>query len=688
MQLPQRLTLWLLLLSVPSNFVVFGAKKSRIGPTHRFYHQDDQLYHQLLDLLQPLSPCRQKIRQELYFKNNIAISPLAFTIIRFYFKVGTPILLDTIGRAQFRYTSKYQIRCCSIQLHFINKPRMSRRPLINPLGISIDKSYGLVDVFNKHDDIFLSFVPSTPWQFPEFDFSRAVCHFPLNLVVFQVIIEATPTYRGYIPVVTLMAARLGFRCPPKQWICLEDFSQYILRGKSDYGQLSAVLNRRRSNMHGSPIELRQFNAMPWYQLRALIQAPIRLSYKSHLAALAKRAALQIPALEFNFTIKSTASLPPEARACLVGTVESYTAIPPHFSLARPYVLEGSFNMRALYCQWIQAPRPFKFTSLKSPIEDKAVWVILLVLTALFIILVVTKAHGKSLQAAGFAVTTAFCGATSQINPRAEAVYAGWLIVTWYMGTVYTSVLQSILVAPAVREGPKPIRELIFEDNYTTFCTRQSHIDKMKLLVQSTQEIPGVGGGQRNRSMVLELEKRVANSTSLKPVGEWNGVMTSREALLYDAMPLVEAGFMLFIPGQNINCLKSPDEIFHTPQWMSFYNVPSSDLMYHHYIHVEGTGILQHWRKVIDNPLPSRKDLSKEQFGILMGIMSRNVKKITFEPTSMNDSTVVEILTLGQVGALVSTLVFLLELIHGIFSRAVQNLCFMVVLYRWKDFLWL
>ena len=357
-----------LLILICSEILVTTAKISIIRPTYRLPREDDKLFRQVLEILKPLSPCRQKIRHE-YNARSKAVSPLPYAIIRLFFKMNTSILVDPSVMYQYKYTSKYQVHSCFVHLHFMNKPRMPFER-IDPVGISVDHSYaGIVDIFNKHDDIFFSFIQRNPKRSPEFNFPPYRCHFPLNMVVFLVIEKVIPTYHGYSPAVTFLAASLGFRCSPKQCICLEAFDQFMFQTKPDYDQLLEELKRRRSDMRGSPIQRKESlfsNNKQWGQLRSWIRAPIGLAYEYRGVAAAKRLALQIPAIRFNLSIITSYSLSSPQERCAFGSVDSYIALPPQWSLARPYILEETFSLRALYCKDFETPSAYKLTSLKYP----------------------------------------------------------------------------------------------------------------------------------------------------------------------------------------------------------------------------------------------------------------------------------------------------------------------------------
>ena len=215
---------------------------------------------------------------------------------------------------------------------------------------------------------------------------------------------------------------------------------------------------------------------------------------------------------------------------------------------------------------------------------------------------------------------------------------------------------------------------------------------MKLLVKFTTEFPNVEGIQRDEisSRVWELEKQVANSTVFVASAAWYWMTNNRLALMYSSNSMVEDVMQQILPTKNLDCFKSSDQLFRMPKWMSFYNIPSGDLLTRHYGYVEGSGLLQYWKKVMENPPApqvslARKIMPKDVFELLLRSMSiMNVRALTFKPAGMDDSVTAEIFAVGQVGVLTAVLIFLLELICKRFTLMTGPCFVMVAIHKWAE----
>ena len=633
--------------------------------------QYSRFYSMALHLLAALSPCRQTVRQQ--DPQNALASPFARTIIRFFSKSNAPLLIDPPRRTP-DHGSKYGEDQCKVHLMFPAAPKLSYRPRINFLWALIGR-LGAQEVFNKQDDIVVAFINLSMRQAYEYDYPLHLCDFPLNTFVVKVLHYPD----GYVSMDTL---QLNLRCAGGRFLCYKRLSwkPRTAPAFAPYAELIRGLKAERRDMQGVPVYCADalLGDSTWPFIKFLHQPPLRYAYGNVLLAKARLIALEVPAWKFNMSLETLSTVLPDGEACIGGEVGFLSTVPMyHFGLARPYVLDRYDFIRALYMSPIEIPNAYQLSSLRWPVVDPLVWLVLLItlMTCAAVLMIKTETRDKIRIAT--AAVNALWGVTIDMQRRhgAVAFYTFWILVTWYLSTVYTTVLQSLTVVPELKPGEKTTLDLI-EESYK-IVTPYRILQGMKDLVSSSQipdfrlECPECP----NSSRILELEKKLVDTAvgikSEKQAFEFDfptnlGILYTSELLL--TMKLVFAM-------NNWTVSMSSDSTFNAPIWISFYNLPNSDVVYEHYLQVQSTGLLKLWEEIVEKLrsfgslayVYTKERKTKER---VLTSLYPNLETAQFMPPGMTDPVTAEIFCVIQYGLALATGVFVAELVMSTLSTRI------------------
>ena len=647
----------------------------------------DNLFKVTFSFLEPLRSCRQKFHQPRLGKNQLKMSNhLAQSITRFYFSTYTPMWLDPDPtRYLFSpFGGKHAKENCAVHLLFPDTPGTMLGPRIDFMRFMVH-DWGVMEAFNKHDDVVIAFVNLMPWQMAQYQFPKHYCDYPLNTIVAEVV-----SMHGRSDIVPFHLSRA---CPAEAMLCIKPLpflSRTLSPQLLPYVQLLRELRELRRNMHGSTIAYHsnQLKQMSWPEIQFFANAPLKYAYLDLLVANAKQLMLQLPTKTFNMSVESLAYAPDLDEACMDGSVLHFRNAPPyHFRLARPYVLSNFHSIRAIYHMRTESVSPYILTSLRGPIEQPLLigmlFLFSLVACALLIIINVGL---QSATRVVFATITAVWGATVELPPRALVNYIFWVAVTWYIANAYTSVLQSKTVVPEVKVGQMSLMELI-KANYSMLAQREIMADMESVVRYTHMNYSFLQCEHCSSGDILEKEGILLSSA--EPVDDMNeGEMAEDVALLFSTIPAMQSGMELIHGVHKKSALVSSDGLFSTLGWISYYNLPNSDLVSVNHLNIESNGLFRHWERVMQGLLSVtvfKRRTARSGWKLLREWMSPPPKVPPFISPGMDDTVLAESFCVGQYGMTLAVGAFVMEVIVAACRRVcgwLKSLVLLILLIIW------
>ena len=516
------------------------------------------------EFLQPMSNCQHVISQR---NNESAPSSLSFVQTLTLLNVPFQYLLHLPNDPPENYARRH-LHHCLVRHVFpaINDRRF--HAFESAIAISWFPLPTVLVKRNKKTDLVFLYAERLEGKYPHFTAPAAymACVNPLNFVYVLVQRE------------TLVPLFHSFR-------------------KLTYEYITNTLKKKRGNMDEMRLKYRSSTYLgrqsySWAEVKFIFsENPFYLSYMVKDVAQLQLAYVLAQRLNFTFDMGSDYK-----GECEVAAIDHYT-----------YLMSGELDYgegdgirmvewrfyKIVYATAVQEIPPAKLRTFASP-ATRTVWLLLglaIALTALLqkaFISPVTDWLGSLLL-----VTAPYVGqivTCTRLEAKLKFLFASWALIAVFLAALYTSVIQSLTVAPAALPGEFSLEDLL-KNNYTMDAVFPQFFERIVL----------VGEANRHTGAKEKLLMKVIKPGS----GDWGLNVTygveyfkkPRPMQLMSSASTADVYTKLYakLSERNLNICK--DQFASQPFFISFYYTPNSDVLESRFQEIWDAGFVTFWQKI-------------------------------------------------------------------------------------------